>query len=175
MRRFPNVSEVMEQHLLGFIDETKLREDFTDKEKEMQIAEYMLELTGEFDRVVTEFVSANYEDVLSKAVEYWKVDNPEKIEEIEHMIDIPEPMIDLVRDVVNGDENYIIDYWDMDRIYLKKEDTEYIIRTWDFIERKKDIEVRWTFFRMIEHEDGGGHGEELSSGNYYYELPKGEE
>ena len=56
-------------------------------------------------------------------------------------------------------------------IYLKIDGEEYDIRTWNFHPVKKDEKnhtcaemVDYTLFRMINDDDGGGHGEEICNG-----------
>ncbi|MFP3391794.1 hypothetical protein [Brevibacillus sp. SIMBA_040] len=65
---------------------------------------------------------------------------------------------------VFGDENFEIEDFDLDRVWITRNEEEYTIRTWDFTESR----VRWTLFKMIDNGDGTGHGEELKEGLFNY-------
>ena len=57
--------------------------------------------------------------------------------------------------------NFVIDDYDCDRVYLHIDGKEYNIRTWD-IDSKG---IRYTLFEIV-----GDHGEEVCNG--YYPFPK---
>ncbi|MGG1639529.1 hypothetical protein [Paenibacillus sp. NRS-1760] len=73
--------------------------------------------------------------------------------------EIPQEVENLVLEVF-GDNNFEIEDFDLDRIWIRQEGAEYTIRTWDYTESG----VRWTLFKMIDHGNGTGHGEELKEG-----------
>ncbi|HZH61740.1 MAG TPA: hypothetical protein VEY70_19640 [Metabacillus sp.] len=79
--------------------------------------------------------------------------------------DIPQPIKDLAAEVLNG-QNYIIEDWDLDRVYIKVDDQDYIIRMWNITED----DIRWTLFIDVPDEDGGSHGEEIDFGIFEYNL-----
>ena len=56
----------------------------------------------------------------------------------------------------------ILDF-DLDRVYLIANDTEFTIRMWNIIEFPKEFEVTWTFFKDVTTEYGS-YGEEISCG-----------
>ena len=69
-------------------------------------------------------------------------------------------------------EEVIIDDVDDKRIYLSVDGEEYNIRTWNYRPTKKDEEDRpcaemvdYTLFKMVDDDDGGGHGEEICNGS----------
>jgi hypothetical protein len=64
------------------------------------------------------------------------------------------------------DKDIIITDCDHTRLYLKTEDKEFTIRTWNVedIYNGKKGRVQWTLFVNIDDENGNGHGEELSCG-----------
>ncbi|MCM3471016.1 hypothetical protein [Brevibacillus borstelensis] len=79
-------------------------------------------------------------------------------------MEIPKAVKNLVLEAF-GDDSFEIEDFDLDRIWIRRNDEEYTIRTWDFTESG----VRWTLFKMIDHGDGTGHGEELKEGLF---VPK---
>lgn len=94
-----------------------------------------------------------------------KVDDPNYIQWIEKFVTqiIQEPMLSC--------EEVVIDDVDDKHIYLSVDGEEYAIRTWNFRTVKKDEEKRpcaemvdYTLFKMVDDDDGGGHGEEICKG-----------
>ena len=79
-------------------------------------------------------------------------------------LDIPQPIIDLTKQVL-GNREFIIKDWDLDRVYLDVDSTQddYTIRMWNIT----DDDIRWTLFKTIWEEDGGGHGQAEAEGIYY--------
>ncbi len=62
------------------------------------------------------------------------------------------------------------------RIYLNIDGKEYVIRTWNFHPVEKDKENRtcaekvdYTLFRMVNDDNGGGHGEDICKGAFRIE------
>lgn len=79
-------------------------------------------------------------------------------------VEIPEPIIKLVKKVFGKKNVKIID-WDMDRVYIGEDvQDDYTIRMWNIT----DNSIRWTLFKSIWNEDGSGYGEEQKSGNFKY-------
>lgn len=78
-------------------------------------------------------------------------------------MELPKAVVGLVDTVFNG-ENVEVTDWDMDRIYIDKNNQEYTIRMWNVTDKY----VRWELFKMIDDEDGGGHGESIKEGTFKY-------
>lgn len=72
--------------------------------------------------------------------------------------EIPEPVINLAKDVF-GEETYKIVDWDMDRVYIEKNNEEFTIRMWNVTKHS----IRWTLFKSV-----GNHGEEQKEGTFKY-------
>jgi hypothetical protein len=72
---------------------------------------------------------------------------------------------------VMGKKDYVINDWDLDRIYLTSNGENFTIRMWNVTKEYVD----WTFFKDIEHADGSGSGERINDGTYYYvnDIKKG--
>jgi hypothetical protein len=60
---------------------------------------------------------------------------------------------------LSGD--FKIEEYDIDRIYLWSDGTEYTIRMWNYFQNGI---VNWTLFRDIDDGDGTGRGEEICEG-----------
>lgn len=72
---------------------------------------------------------------------------------------------------VFSDDNFTIDDFDWDRVWITRNNEEYTIRTWDITES----EIDWTLFRMVDNGDGTGHGEEEKVGLFeinYSKVPE---
>ncbi|MEC1725882.1 hypothetical protein P9E34_14280 [Schinkia azotoformans] len=82
----------------------------------------------------------------------------------------PQPIQDLANQIF-GDSNYKLYDWDLDRIYIERDNEEYTIRMWNIT----DETIRWTLFKDVPDEDGGSHGEEMDFGLFEYELEPQEE
>ncbi|NRF95558.1 hypothetical protein HQN89_32485 [Paenibacillus frigoriresistens] len=78
---------------------------------------------------------------------------------MENKSEIPQAVRSLAIEVFS-DDNFEIEDFDLDRVYISRNNEEYTIRTWDFTRTA----VRWTLFKTINHDDGSGHGEEQKEG-----------
>ncbi|MGE8079264.1 hypothetical protein [Peribacillus loiseleuriae] len=79
---------------------------------------------------------------------------------------LPQPIQDLAKQLFGNKGEYTITDWDLDRIYIDKDDHEYTIRMWNIT----DEDIRWTLFKIIPDEDGGSHGEEVDYGIFEYTI-----
>jgi hypothetical protein len=77
-------------------------------------------------------------------------------------MELPKAVIGLVGTIFD-DESVEVTDWDMDRIYVDKNDQEYTIRMWDVT----NTNVRWELFKIVP-DDTGSHGESVKEGNYKY-------
>lgn len=75
---------------------------------------------------------------------------------------LPKAVVGLVSTVFNEQNAEVVD-WDMDRIYIDKDDKEYTIRMWDVTNKY----VRWELFKTVKDENGS-HGESIKEGTYKY-------
>jgi len=80
--------------------------------------------------------------------------------------EIPQPIQDLAKQIFGEESNYKLTDWDLDRIYIDKDDEDFTVRMWNI----SDDEIRWTLFKTIWDGNGGGHGEEMENGIFEYEV-----
>lgn len=66
-------------------------------------------------------------------------------------------IIEFAKSVMDG-EHEVLDF-DLDRVEVKMNGEDYIIRTWDISEE----DIRWTLFKKVSEEF-----EEIKSGVYYF-------
>lgn len=82
-------------------------------------------------------------------------------------LDINQVIRDLANEVFS-DDNFEIEDFDWRHVYISRNNEEYTIRTWNITES----EIAWTLFKMIDHGDGTGHGEEQKEGLFKIKKTK---